>query len=347
MHTRLWLSGSCLAIALLASAGADAQNTYSENFTGATTVNSWYFLGGACLTAGSTPYSTPSTTTPGQIPLCYASSSSRDAYYSGLGDNTQGATNAGGGYAGKLPDPVGKGALRFTDNFTQEHGGILSGFNFQTSQGIQVTFTTETYEGNSYNSGGSNATKDGADGISFYLQSVDEGEAPGVGATGGSLGYTCSNTNAVNDGVIGGYIGLGIDEFGNFLNPGDNTNSGPGFQGNRIGLRGRGSTAWAYLTATYPTYYPSSLTPAQQVVAVRNTCNSELVAQRPGKRAVDLQYLPTPQLPSHHPESKSGRVQHRVLIHGRGRLTDAGAPVQLSRHRQCKFGAARRDNHRE
>jgi type IV pilus assembly protein PilY1 len=274
MHTRLWLSGSCLAMALLASAGADAQNTYSENFTGATTVNSWYFLGGACLTAGSTPYSTPSTTTPGQIPLCYTSSSSRDAYYSGLGDNTQGATNAGGGYAGKLPDPVGKGALRFTDNFTQEHGGILSGFNFQTSQGIQVTFTTETYEGNSYNSGGSNATKDGADGISFYLQSVDEGEAPGVGATGGSLGYTCSNTNAVNDGVIGGYIGLGIDEFGNFLNPGDNTNSGPGFQGNRIGLRGRGSTAWAYLTATYPSYYPSSLTSAQQVVAVRNTCNS-------------------------------------------------------------------------
>ena len=36
------------------------------------------------------------------------------------------------------------------------------------------------------------------------------------------MGYTCSNTNnSANQGyagMIGGYIGFGIDEFGNFLN---------------------------------------------------------------------------------------------------------------------------------
>ena len=63
-----------------------------------------------------------------------------------------------------------------------------------------------------------------------------------LGDWGGSLGYTCSNTNnSANQGyagMIGGYIGLGIDEYGNFLNGdgingvgaityfGDNTSSG-------------------------------------------------------------------------------------------------------------------------
>ena len=55
-----------------------------------------------------------------------------------------------------------------------------------------------------------------------------------TGAFGGSLGYTCANNNNDStirgdgtvrgyDGLVGGYIGLGIDEYGNFLNPGDNT----------------------------------------------------------------------------------------------------------------------------
>ena len=38
----------------LSPLGAAAQTvTYTENFTGANTVNSWNFVNGACLTAGS------------------------------------------------------------------------------------------------------------------------------------------------------------------------------------------------------------------------------------------------------------------------------------------------------
>ena len=107
------------------------------------------------------------------------------------------------------------------------------------------------------------------------------------------MGYTCSNANddlthpraADNsrrgfDGLVGAYIGLGIDEYGNFLNQGDNTASGFGYQWDRIGLRGTGSVAWRALHALNSTYYPSSLyTTASgstwlSDLAVQNTCKT-------------------------------------------------------------------------
>ena len=92
---------------------------------------------------------------------------------------------------------------------------------------MQVTFKTITYHGDS---GGAGA--DGADGISFFLQ--DGSQAPGLGAFGGSLAYSCSNTNTPHDGLIGGYIGLGIDEYGNFLN---GTNLDPRLHRHQYGHR--------------------------------------------------------------------------------------------------------------
>jgi type IV pilus assembly protein PilY1 len=121
---------------------------------------------------------------------------------------------------------------------------------------------------------------DGADGMSFFL--MDGSPATPItfsdgtgnyGSWGGSLGYTCSNANPPYNGLVGAYLGLGIDEYGNFLNGtvntldvtnaenlGDNTASGGGQQANRIGLRGPGNVSWYWLNQNYPTYYPSSLT---------------------------------------------------------------------------------------
>lgn len=271
MDVRSYLVSILFLQALIAPISARSQTTFAEDFTKSSTTNNWYYFGGACLTAGSTTGVAGGSTTAGQIPACL-----KLPYFTALGDPTT-TTGKYGGTTGTLPDSSGTGALRFTNNFDQEHGAILSGFTFATNLGLQVTFTTETYEGNSYaNNLGS---KDGADGISFFLQSADNNNLPGVGATGGSLGYTCSNSNPVNDGVIGGYLGLGIDEYGNFLNQGDNTSSGStlGQVGNRIGMRGPGSTAWAYLTATYPKYYPSTLTSSQQVAAVKAACTYGVV----------------------------------------------------------------------
>ncbi|HXL97203.1 MAG TPA: PilC/PilY family type IV pilus protein [Steroidobacteraceae bacterium] len=250
------------ALVALAPAAAWAQLQISDNFTGASSTFNWQSFHGACLTAGNNT---------GNIPACV-----------GLG--YFGGEQQVGGNSGLLPDPVGSGALRFTNGSPggyNQNGAIVSNFTFATGQGLHVTFTTATYRGDSGGAGG-----DGADGISFYL--MDGGKPAGIGAFGGSLAYTCSNANTPHDGLVGGYIGLGIDEYGNFLNgdklmPGyaggntatsDNTAFGYGYHPGRIGLRGAGSIAFSALNTLNSAYYPLSLSAAKQQEAVQNTCRS-------------------------------------------------------------------------
>ena len=143
--------------------------------------------------------------------------------------------------AGKLPrcqgasDAAGKGALRLTPAQIQRVGGIVSDFDFATNEGVDITFTTYTWGGN------------GADGMTFFLS--DAARPPTLGASGGSLGYSCSNVNPIFSGVDGGYMAIGIDEWGNFVNGvGDNTNTGPGFRRNTIGIRGKGILNFDYFS---------------------------------------------------------------------------------------------------
>lgn len=269
-HLNSILALSCVVLATLTSSPASAQScsttgatngVFTENFTGTSTNFCWTWLNGACLTAGTTS----SATAPGCVALPYYSGAPQPLF---------------GGDTGALPDTPGAGALRFTDWYA-ENGAILSNFNWNLTQGLQVSFTTVTYEGDS---GG--AAADGADGMSFFLQ--DATHPADVGDWGGSLGYTCSNVNYSSivradgiprgyDGLTGGFIGLGIDEYGNFLNQGDNTASGWGYVPQRIGLRGPGSIDWTDLNANYPLQYPSTLTSAQTSAAVQNTCSTGMI----------------------------------------------------------------------
>ena len=93
-----------------------------------------------------------------------------------------GSSTAPSSRATQVPDPiidqVGYGALRFTNGYPyakQERGAILSTNTFNTGSGLQVTFKTITYMGDS-GGGGS----DGADGISFFLRTAASrrGSAP-------------------------------------------------------------------------------------------------------------------------------------------------------------------------
>src|SRR5262249_15495487 len=161
-----------------------------------------------------------------------------------------------GGVTGRIyptPDPIGQGALRLTNgdyqagsNGDYQTGAVITKDVYPTTKGVQITWTSVTY-------GGDNNNGTGADGMTFFL--ADGGadathqNAVSVGATGGSLGYSCSNGNPVADGVYGGYLGIGIDEYGNFSNKGDTTSTGPGAKANRISLRGSGSTNWKWLNA--------------------------------------------------------------------------------------------------
>lgn len=246
---------------LLALPGTGMAQIVADDFTQASAQNDWVSFLGACLTAGDNT---------GTIPACIG-----NPYYTEL---------QVGGVSGRLPDPAGSGALRFTNGRPggyNQAGSIISNFTFPAGAGLQVIFKTISYRGDS---GG--GVRDGADGMSFAL--LDGAVPPfDTGAFGGSLGYTCSNVNndgklhpdgspRAYDGIMGGYLGLGIDEYGNFLNQGDNTATGWGYQGNRIGLRGAGSITWRSLTnatATSP-YYPATLTLAQRAAAVQNTCRT-------------------------------------------------------------------------
>ena len=271
-----------------------AQTSISEDFTQASTQNSWWFFNGACLTASTLPGQEPTVSSGvgsgGQVPGCTTIATT---YY----NKSSGEHLVGGqGLTNTTPDPAGKGALRFTNGFPygySENGGIVFATPFPTGQGVSITFKTVTYLGDSGGGGG-----DGADGMSFYLMDatqlntatitgVGSGNGNGLGSWGGSLAYTCSNSNPPFNGLIGGYLGLGIDEYGNFLNgtvntlgesgttaTGDNTASGGGYQPGRIGIRGAGNVAWATLNGAYggtsnpgnsKPYYPNSLATSCQI----------------------------------------------------------------------------------
>ena len=270
-----------LPLAALLPLPVFAQLIITDTLTGTSSSYPWVSQNGACLTAGDNT---------GTIPACTSI-----PHYSG--------TTLVGGVSGRLPDPVGKGALRLTNGDTTQNGGngnsykgsIVSNFIFPTSQGVQVTFSTATYGGNGF--GNSSGANSGADGIVFFLSdggpttrtssTITRSLSPG--GVGGSLGYSCSNVNsAVNadgsmntspDGVDGAYLGVGIDEYGNFTNQGDNTATGSGAKPNTVSIRGAGSIAYAALYRDYPTYFPSGGYPdaASQIQVVKDTCSTGLL----------------------------------------------------------------------
>ena len=321
-------TSNCTGVTTSTSTGIPSSGIVSEDFTCQVSSLQWFFFNGACLTAGTSS----STTSPGGIPAC---STVMNTYYGvanygGVAGKNADTTLVGGqrGYLGSstatgaaiTPDDNGSGALRFTNGSpygNQERGAIVSDYTFPTNNGVQISFKTIAYLGSA-----DGPYKDGADGISFFLldgcmpiaggpspastcpKSFIYGTAqtpaiaqtfPAIGATGGSLAYSCSNSNSPYDGLVGGYLALGVDEWGNFLNgtnntlsepntsaTGDNTASGGGYQSGRIGLRGAGSISWQALNTAYGTYvdsthpyYPSSLGPScSSGTLYNNQCGS-------------------------------------------------------------------------
>ncbi|WP_027006214.1 DUF11 domain-containing protein [Conexibacter woesei] len=113
-------------------------------------------------------------------------------------------------------DPYGAGTLRLTDNGHDRSGFAIYRHVFPFTSGLRLTFTAFAYNGTRVPGYGA------ADGISLFLADGDVG-ADRPGAFGGSLGYAQKSFDfeaTVPDvpGVPGGYLGVGIDEFGNFAN---------------------------------------------------------------------------------------------------------------------------------
>jgi autotransporter-associated beta strand protein len=140
-------------------------------------------------------------------------------------------------------DTAGNGWLRLTSAATNE-ATYAYDTNAFTSKNATVTasFNYVSYAGS------------GADGITFFL--ADASKTFGVGAYGGSLGYAqktaAGGGGADINGMNGGYIGLGIDEFGNYANPTEGRIGGPGFIADTVSVRGPGTglTGYNYLGGT-------------------------------------------------------------------------------------------------
>ena len=96
-------------------------------------------------------------------------------------------------------DVSGGGALQLTPDSFSQKGGLLYSSTLPFADGLDVSFTQYQY-GSGYP----------ADGIGFVLATAPPTPSK-LGLSGGSLGY---------NGIPGGYLGIGLDVFGNYLSPG-------------------------------------------------------------------------------------------------------------------------------
>jgi len=163
------------------------------------------------------------------------------------GDPTSACLTASNTSGGDIPgcdpsDPIdtsGNGALRLTSNGSSQAGFVINQTPVSTTNGLQISFNMYQYDGT------------GADGIAFFLiNGADSPTEPG--AFGGGLGYS-SGDNGIDPGLVGGYVGVGFDVFGNFSNP-TYGNGGPGAEPNSITVRGSEATGYQFVTTTPAAY---------------------------------------------------------------------------------------------
>ncbi|HLK98245.1 MAG TPA: Ig-like domain-containing protein, partial [Hymenobacter sp.] len=141
-------------------------------------------------------------------------------------------------------DAVGSGYLRLTNAVNDQAGSVVDSVGFDAPNGFSISFEFFSYGGT------------GADGFSVFL--VDEAGQPAsgvrIGASGGSLGYAQKTVAPIAPGVSRGYLGIGIDEWGNYANPTEGRSGGPGFTPDAVSIRGSGDGSsqadYPYLTGT-------------------------------------------------------------------------------------------------
>lgn len=139
--------------------------------------------------------------------------------------------------SGSYTPAINNGRLRMTENVGNQSTAASFQRLFPGNQNLVVV------EFNQYAYG--RTTAEGADGMAVVLS--DAGITPQPGAFGGPLGYGSKPGIA---GFAGGWLGIGLDEYGNFSAEGG-PNS-PGRRKQSVALRGSGSgtTGYRYLAGT-------------------------------------------------------------------------------------------------
>ena len=184
-----------------------ATTLFSEAFTGASTVAN------AWKTFGQTCLTAGTSTTPStSVPAC--------------------KTNA-------PQDTAGQGALQLTSSAQSAAGSLVTTSSLPTANGLQITFTDYAFNG----------TTTGADGMTFFLTDASQALPTAAGVSGAALGY--ANRTALSGtavpGLAGAYVGVALDEYGNYSNPASSLTGGPGRVIETIATRGAAATGWQYL----------------------------------------------------------------------------------------------------
>ncbi len=141
-------------------------------------------------------------------------------------------------------DTPATGVLQLTPAVQQREAFVIYNNPIAATGGLKVTFNFFAYNRGTLPAPDGSLL--GADGISFFL--IDGTATPTkAGGFGGSLGYA-QNTNSNSLGLAGGYLGVGLDEFGNFSNPTAGRVGGTGLLPDAVGVRGKESTSYQFLT---------------------------------------------------------------------------------------------------
>ncbi|MDD2799673.1 MAG: gliding motility-associated C-terminal domain-containing protein [Bacteroidales bacterium] len=135
-------------------------------------------------------------------------------------------------------DPVGDGWLRLTSDEQNQKGFAIVNQPFSSTNGVLIDMEFVIWRTHPDGFGG-------ADGFSIFLYDAAVSNFS-MGGFGGSLGYAQRTIEGVPEhGLIGGFVGIGFDEYGNYSNFSEARDGGLGFgrTPNTIGIRGPGDKA--------------------------------------------------------------------------------------------------------
>lgn len=135
--------------------------------------------------------------------------------------NTTGNITLGNGakLTSGVTDPVGDGWLQLTEDKGNQVGYAFVNQGFPSTLGVLMDFEYVAWRK-------SNPSLGGGDGFSVFLfDDVINSTTFKLGSAGGSLGYAQS-TSTGNTGLKSGYVGVGIDEYGNYANCSEGKNGG-------------------------------------------------------------------------------------------------------------------------
>lgn len=178
---------------------------------------------------------------------------------------------------GNFTPSIVNGRLRLTEAVQDQATSSTYLWHFPAAENlIIITFNHYAY----------GSTTTGADGMALVLS--DASVTPAPGAFGGPLGYGYDSSN---NGFAGGWLGIGLDEYGNFYQEGGSSNQRKTLKPS-VAIRGSGKEkeGYRYLTGTSPesltiggdanTYHRYEITydsrdPSQALVSVRRDVGGE------------------------------------------------------------------------